>query len=213
MAGFGAATAVLLGAFFALNEEEVAHDVGAVDVGVAGLAALMAAGDDLVADALAQAFVKDKVFAAKLIWQPLLPGVVGILDDAAFQLIDLVKAFVLEVGRGFFAAYAAGAVHHDVLVAVRLEDFLDDGQRVPEGVHVGGDGSLKMPHLALVVVAHVHDDGVLAVGQFVEFLCLEVNARVAGVKSLVVQAIGHDFGAHLEREFEEGLSPRLPRRC
>lgn len=70
-----------------------------------------------------------------------------------------------------------------------------------------------MSHLALVVVTHVHDDGVLSVSQFVEFLCLKVDASIAGFKGLVVQAVDHDFGTYLEREFEEGLSPRLPRRC
>ncbi len=107
MAGLGTATAVLLGTFLTLNEEEVAHDVGAFDMGVAGLAALVTVGDDLVADAFAHALVEDEVLAAKLVQQALLPGVVGILDDATFKLIDLIEAFVLVVGRGFFAANTA----------------------------------------------------------------------------------------------------------
>lgn len=75
---------VLLAASVALDEEEVAKIIGAVGVRVARSAALMASGDDVGADAFAQALVEDEIFADELVGKILFPHLARVFDNAAF---------------------------------------------------------------------------------------------------------------------------------
>ena len=58
----GAASFVLFAALVALDEKDVVKVIGAVDMRVGGLTALVAMGDNLRTDALAEAFVEDEIF-------------------------------------------------------------------------------------------------------------------------------------------------------
>ena len=166
----------------------------------------MAIGDDVVRNPLGQTLVKDEVLAHKLVAEARRLGLARVLDDAALQLMDIGKSLVLEVGTGLFAPDAARAVHHNVGVFLVLQHVLDQGDLLPEGVHVRTNGAFEMPHFALVRVAHVDEDRVLLVGQGVELVCLEVLAAIGHVERVVVQPVGHNFLFHPDNQLEETLA-------
>ena len=56
-----AATGMFLGAHGTLDEEQMTIVVGAIGVGIAGCAALVTAGDDVVGNAFAESFVEHEV--------------------------------------------------------------------------------------------------------------------------------------------------------
>src|ERR1043165_2414397 len=95
-AGRAAAAFMFFGAFRALDEEQVAAVVLTVSMGIAGNTALVAVGDDIFRDALAEPVVEDEVLADELQRQPLLAGAAGVLDDAAFELEHIHKAVVQQ---------------------------------------------------------------------------------------------------------------------
>lgn len=113
---FGAAVGEFFLAGFALDKEQVAGVVGAIGVVVAVRAALVALRDDFVGDAFADAFVENEVFAVEFAGEVFFGDFFGVLDDATVELVDIFVAEVFEVGGGFFAADAAGAVEEDFLV-------------------------------------------------------------------------------------------------
>ena len=63
---------------------------------VSGCPTLMANRYDIRRDALATAFVKDKVFTDNFIFSALLLAVGGIFNNASFELMYIFKSFVLE---------------------------------------------------------------------------------------------------------------------
>ncbi len=155
---FGAAVGEFFLAGFALDKEQVAGVVGAIGVVVAGLAALVAFGDDFRCDAFADAFVEDEVFAVEFAGEIFFGDFFGVFDDAAVELVDIFIAEVFEVSGGFFAANAAGAVEEDFLIFFVFDEFLDELEFFAEGVSVGADGVFEVADFAFVMVAHVDDD-------------------------------------------------------
>lgn len=190
----------------ALDKQDVAVVVGAVDVGIGHGPALVAMRDDLGPHPLAEALVEHKVFAQKFVLQSLRLHLPRVFDDAAFQLEHIFKAPVFQVGARLFAADAAGAVHHYVAVLFVGQQIGHQGQFLPESGHIGQNGVFEMPHLAFVVVAHVHQDGVGGLGQCVEGGGVQVLSRLGGIESRVIDAIGHDFLAHLDGQRKKGLA-------
>ena len=96
--------------------------IGAVGGGQ-GMAAGAAEGgvafDQPMADR--DALVEDEAFAGKA---ALLGGDgFEIFENAALEVEHLLEALAQQIGRGLFAAYAAGAEHGDLLVAGRIEVF------------------------------------------------------------------------------------------
>lgn len=135
----------------------MAGGIGAVGVVVGCGAALVAVGDDFVGDSFADAFVEDEVFAVEVAGEILFADLFGVLNDAAVELVDVFESAVFEVGGGFFAADAAGAVKEDFLVLFAFEEFFDHGEFFAEGVGVGADGVFEAADFAFVMVAHVDD--------------------------------------------------------
>ena len=196
----------LLGAGGALNEQQVAGEVLAVRVIVARGAALVAAGHHVVRNALRHPFVKNKVLADVQIVEPLLADLSGVLDDAAVQLMDVGEAAVLEPRGGFFAPNSTGAVHDDVAVVLAFQHVFHLLNLLAERVHIGQNRTLEVAHLALVMVAHVDQNRVLALDQLVELWGVQVHATIAHIERLVVEPVGHDLRAHLDDELEERLA-------
>jgi hypothetical protein len=79
-----------------LNEEQVAGVVYAIGMGIGRVSALVANRNDVRGDAFAAAFVKNKVFADEFVFDPLFFAVVGVFDDATFELVNICKTAVLE---------------------------------------------------------------------------------------------------------------------
>lgn len=94
LAGLAATAIVFCSAFFALDEKEMTAFVAAIGMGVGGSAALVTAGDDLVADPLPHPVVKNEVLALEFIFEPLLFDRIGVMDDAAFEVEDIVESLV-----------------------------------------------------------------------------------------------------------------------
>jgi len=89
------ATAFIAGSTFrALDEQQMTAFIAAIGVGIGRAAALMTAGDDLAADAFAKAVVEYEILSFKFIFQPLFPDGIGIVDNAAFEMINVCKSLM-----------------------------------------------------------------------------------------------------------------------
>ena len=80
------------------------------------------------------------------------------------------------------------------------------GQAIAKGVHIGGDGSLEVAHLVLVVIAHIDEDAVLTFAQLVECFGVEVLPALAYIEGLILQSVGKYLVSHLDDELVEALS-------
>ncbi len=203
---FGAAALEFFAARRALDKKNVAKFIRAVLVIIVWLAALVAICDDFRADPLAEAFVKNKIFAHKFVFQTLRLDLPGVLDDAAFQLKNIFKTPVFHVRARFFAADAAGAVHHDFFVFFVGQKFGDERQFLPKSGNIGQNGIPKMPHLAFVMVSHVHQNRVRFGSDFVKIGGFQVCSVIGRVKIGVFDAVGHDFWADFDGEREKRFS-------
>ena len=90
--------------------------VGTVHVGVAGISALVALGDDVVADPFSSSVVEDEVLSEELILEVQVLYLTCVFNDPAFKLIDILEAFMLVIGTGLLTTDAPGTVHHQFLV-------------------------------------------------------------------------------------------------
>src|ERR1700754_3368722 len=124
--------------------------VPAVRMSVRRLAALVTAGDDLPADPFPQTIVKDKVLSPELVLQPLLPDGIGIIDDPPFQMIDIGKTLVKQVGAGLLATDPARTIHDDLAVLLVFQHVRRHRQLLAEGIGRYFQRILKMPDLVLV---------------------------------------------------------------
>src|SRR5690554_655530 len=100
--------------------------ISAIGMVVARFAALVATGNNIRSDALAQAMVKHKVFSNKFTFQFFGFYLAGIFNNTSFKLIDIFEAFVLKKGTCFFTTYASGAIHQKVFVLFVLGKLLFD---------------------------------------------------------------------------------------
>ena len=73
-------------------------------------------------------------------------------------------------------------------------------RKVPEA---GQHRPFEVAHFALVVVAHIDNDGIRGVGQGIELSSGDVLAAIGDVEAIVVEAIRDDFVPHLDDELEE----------
>jgi hypothetical protein len=199
----GAALVVFFCARAALNKQQVAAIVFAIGVIIARLPALVAMGNHIVGDALAQAFIEHEIFADEFVFKALLFYLACVFDDAAIELIYVLEAAVLHPRAGLFAADAARAVHQQILALVFVQKIFRYLQLLPEGVYIGADGSPEMAHFTLVMVAHVDDQRVGSLGHGVELCSIQMNARIGYIKARIIKAIGYNFFAHQDFEFEK----------
>src|SRR5258705_1071512 len=107
LAGFAATAFIPGSAVGTLDKQEVTAFVTAVGMCVGRPAALVTTGNDLLADAFPQAVVEDEILPPELVFQPFFLYGIGVMDDASFQVKDIVKPFMQEIGAGFFTADAS----------------------------------------------------------------------------------------------------------
>src|SRR6186713_226992 len=132
------------GAVRALDEEEVTAFIPAVGMGIGRLAALVTGGNDLSTDPFAQPVIEDEILSFKFIFQSFLLYGICIVDDAAFQVKDVGKALVQQVGAGFFATDAPCTVHDDIAVLISLQHVGRHWQLFAEGIGRYLDGLFEM---------------------------------------------------------------------
>ena len=94
--------------------------VFAIGVVIAQRATLVAFRNDIASNALAQTLIEHKVFANKFAIQTLSLNLPGIFDNTAFELKNVFKTFVLEIGAGFFATNAASAIHQNIFIGFEI---------------------------------------------------------------------------------------------
>ena len=179
--------------------------VGAVGMGIAGFAALVATGDDLSVDGLAHSSIEDEVFPDEIGLETELTDVPGILQDPAVQLVHIPESVVFQIGTCLFAANAACAVKQQFGILLLLQQVGHHRELFAEGIRLGTDGPLESSNLRFIVVAHVDHDVLAGADQVVELLGFQVLAHVGYIEGIVPESVGHQFRLHLDGEFVEGL--------
>lgn len=109
------------GTFLTLDEQQVTAFITAIGMRIGGSAALMTSSDDLPADPLSHPVVKDKIFAPELVVQPLFPDCISIMNDPAFEMVDIREPLVQQPGAGFLTPDPSGAVHNDRVFLLVLQ--------------------------------------------------------------------------------------------
>src|SRR5690606_12399134 len=172
--------------------------VGTVYMGIARGSALVALRNNMIGNPLAPAVVEHKVFAQKLVFQFLFPHLARIFYDTPFQLVHILKAFVLIIGTGLFTADPSRTVLHYILALLMFGKVsFYDIQGIPKSIHIRGYGIFKMSYFALIVVAHIYQHGILGLDQFVKFLRIYMYSPIRNIKGPIIQTIGHNLFSHL----------------
>src|SRR3984957_2015313 len=110
------------------------------------------------------------------------PAAVGLRDlfeivqNAAFQVIDLGKALREQVARGLFAADAAGAEHRDSTISRRIEVTCGEFFELPKARDGGIDRAFEGADGDLEGVARVDDNRVRCGNQTVPVFGLDIGA-------------------------------------
>lgn len=194
-----------------LDEQEVASNIEAVGVIVAGFAALMAGSDYIFRDAFGPTFIEDEVLTNELVRKLAFPHLPHVFNDSTIELVHVLVSLVFEPGACFFAADATGTVHDNVFVFIAVKHVCNHLNFFAEGIDIGRDGANKVAHFGFVVVPHIDEDGIWIFGQGIEFFCGEVFALVGDIEGAVVEAVSNNFLTHLDDELEEGLSVVIDR--
>jgi len=124
-----------------------------------------------------------------------------VFQDAAFEVIDLGEALLEHVGRGLFAADAAGAEHGDLAVAGGVKVLADVVGEVGEGVEGRGDGAGEGADGGLVGVAGVEEEDCGVGEEGVPVGGVGVLAGAGGVDGGVAE--GDDLALELELKAAE----------
>src|SRR3954469_5837322 len=82
-------------------------------------------------------------------------AVFEVFQDSAVELKNLIEAFALHVGAGFFAADAARAKHYDWLVLELVWQLPDRTWEAPKMIHPERHGVPKRAELHFVVVSRI----------------------------------------------------------
>src|SRR5260370_17381488 len=114
------------------------------------------------------AVLKDKTFA--------MPAALGfrhvlqIVQDSAFEMIDLGKTARQQIGAGLFAADAAGAEHRDPPMLCRIEMARRKFLKLPKTREAGIDGARESAHRDLEGVTRVAQERVPPTHQLIPLL-------------------------------------------
>ena len=95
-----------------------------------------------------------------------------IAQDPAFELKDVIEAFVLHEHRRLFTANAAGAEHGNFLIFFAFELITDELWELAERRVARVNGTGKGPYFGFERVAGVDDDRVWIADQIVPSLCI-----------------------------------------
>ena len=190
----------------ALNKQQITGFVGAIHMGICRLTTLVAVRDNVVGNVLAQALVEDKVLAAEPVWQVLFGDLARVVNDAAVELVYVLEAVVLEVGRGFLAANASGTVEQQWLVLLAFELVENLRELLAEGLGFRQDGAFEVANFGLVVVAHIDQNGLTRIHQRIPFRRVQMTAHIGHVVVVHGQAIRYDLAPHLDGQLVEGLA-------
>jgi hypothetical protein len=111
-----AATFILLAAAFALDKQQMASVVGTVCMIIGWVTTLVTTGNNIGRNTLPQPVVEHKVLSNELAVEPVFLYLFGIIDNAAFQVKNILKPMMQHVRTGFFTTDTTGAVHNDIFI-------------------------------------------------------------------------------------------------
>jgi hypothetical protein len=86
------------GTMRALNKEQVAVYVGAINMMITSLSALVTIANDIIGNSFAKPFIKNTVFALEFAGDIFFLDFAGIGNDATMQLICILKSIMAQVG-------------------------------------------------------------------------------------------------------------------
>jgi hypothetical protein len=95
----------------ALDKQQVTGLIGTIYMAVAGGTALVALRDYMLTYLFSPAFVENKVFTDKLIFQTLFIDLTCIFNDTALQLKNIFKSFMFKVSARFFTSDPSRTIH------------------------------------------------------------------------------------------------------
>ena len=107
-------------ATFALDEEKVAHLVGAIYMRVRRNVALMALAYNIFCDPFGAAFIENKILPFELGREVFCAHFMSIINNAAVELVDVFKTFIFQVSARFFTTDAAGTVEEKLLFLLQF---------------------------------------------------------------------------------------------
>jgi hypothetical protein len=165
---------------------------------VAGLSTLMAVCNHIIGDPFAQALIEYEVFPNKLVLESLLTNLTSILNYAPVQLKYIRESNMFHPCARLFTADATGAIHHDVLVLLFSQQVAYNLKLITKSVGIRTYRIAEMPHLTFIMIAHIDDDGVVLVGERVEFPGIHVLPGPCNVEFLVSDPISDDFATNLD---------------
>lgn len=168
---------------------------------------------EALAELVVHALVKD---IHRAFPQAVVTVLFAIADNAAVNLVDLIKTAVFHQRGQDLAANTAGAIGHHRLVLhpVILAGF-ELGDEIVRGLHVRDDGIFKLANFRLHGIAPIKEDDLLAalLDELVDLFWLEVHAASDDAilihLELARRAEGHDFIADLDRQAREVIRPAL----
>ena len=133
-----------------------------------------------------------------------------ILQNPALEVKHLFKALGQEIGRGLFAANAAGAEHRHFLVAGRVEMGFDIVLEFGEGLGRRIERALKRTQPHFIIITGVEQHHIVALDQPVPVLGLDIGAHRLGRIGLG-RAQCHDLGLepHLHAQERHGAGGRI----
>ncbi len=188
----------------ALDEKAIAAFVGTVGVLVTALSALMAMGYDMIGDSLSHPLIKHKVLAEELELEAFLSRLPSIINNTAMQLVDVLKAVVLEPGTRLLATNTTGAVEQNLPILLVCEPLENLRECLTKGIGIWQDRALEMSNLTLVMIAHIDNDRTGLYHRRVEFTCIEVGTDIRDVESVVAQTISYKFRSDFDLELGKG---------
>ena len=165
----------------------------------AGMALIVLAGAQLMVDG--DALIEHEALA--LPQRLFLGHLFQVLQDTALEVIDLIEALLLEIGRGLLAADAAGAEHRHLAVLCRVQLARDVVREITEGSGVRVDGTGEGPHFHFIVIARVDQQHLRIGNQRIPVLRLHIGPDgVTRVDAL--DAHGDDLALELDLGAQEG---------
>ncbi len=121
------------------------------------------------------------------------------------------ETMMQKIGARLFAADAAGAVHDDILLLLALEHLHCHRQLLAEGIARYLARIFEMPHLVLVVIAHIHDDGIGIGCQLVELGGVHIPSLALHREGGILDTVGNDLCPHLYAQHPERFPVILDR--
>ena len=163
---------------------------------ISKLPALMTMRNNIRCYALSQPVIKHKIFTNEFTIYIIFFSLPCIINDATFQMKNIVEAIVQHVSTCFLTTYTTCTIHDDILFLFILHHVNCHGQLFPESVTGYFDGIFKVAYFKLIMIAHIYHHGVRILQQGIHLYRIYIPALFFHTKGRVCNAIGYNFMPH-----------------